>query len=650
MLSRLDIKKNILRIQSEIYQLIDWFIHPSIMESGPEAFRQARLGIVFSAVLISAAAIHVALFYLVGVKIASVIVYCALFLGICNLFFLRHSGRFFLSGIFLTTILLVTVCSINFFWGGWGSPGLVWLAVVPVIAINLSGRKAGYIWIIITLLCVFTFCLLDWYGFVFSSELNPGNLRLVQILMIVGVILVISLFILLYEGFKDYMLHIHKQAREEIRERAQMLDTILSASPFGIGLVQNRTLQWGNDALNRILGLEPNECIGMEARSFYPDAAEYERVGKKLYGERMDTGICEMDAIMVRKNREIFDCCLILNAVDPKDSSRGDIIAVMDITDRKKAEQEIKELNKQLEKRVFDRTEKLKSAQDEIVKKKYKSELADITTGTLHNVKNILNSVKISSEILYNICSEGAIQGLRKANNLLEENKDNMEEFILKDQKGKKLMQYYLKIGELFDREEAESLKHLKRLREKVNAIEHIVTAQQGYAGKSEAEDVSLEDLIEDALVMQAGSFEAHDIKVIKEYSDTPHVMAIKTKLMHVFINLIKNAKEAMVETPHEQRKLWFKTGQTDDSVFVQVKDTGCGIKEEDKKKMFQHGFTTKEKGHGFGLHSCFAYMKEMGGDMHVESQGQGKGATFILNFSAAHHPHQSLPKETIHI
>ena len=48
---------------------------------------------------------------------------------------------------------------------------------------------------------------------------------------------------------------------------------------------------------------------------------------------------------------------------------------------------------------------------------------------------------------------------------------------------------------------------------------------------------------------------------------------------------------------------------------------------------VFTHGFTTKETGHGFGLHSCANYMAEMGGRMWVESGGGGQGATFVLSF-----------------
>ena len=69
-------------------------------------------------------------------------------------------------------------------------------------------------------------------------------------------------------------------------------------------------------------------------------------------------------------------------------------------------------------------------------------------------------------------------------------------------------------------------------------------------------------------------------------------------------------------------------------SIVIRVKDAGCGIRQENIKKIFSYGFSTKKDGHGFGLHSSVNYMKEMGGEMWAESEGEGKGAQFVLKFS----------------
>ena len=63
----------------------------------------------------------------------------------------------------------------------------------------------------------------------------------------------------------------------------------------------------------------------------------------------------------------------------------------------------------------------------------------------------------------------------------------------------------------------------------------------------------------------------------------------------------------------------------------MEVTDNGEGIPKENLTRIFQHGFTTKKTGHGFGLHSGSNAAREMGGSLNVRSDGTGTGATFIL-------------------
>jgi signal transduction histidine kinase len=66
------------------------------------------------------------------------------------------------------------------------------------------------------------------------------------------------------------------------------------------------------------------------------------------------------------------------------------------------------------------------------------------------------------------------------------------------------------------------------------------------------------------------------------------------------------------------------------------VKDSGVGISPENLTRIFSHGFTTKRGGHGFGLHSAANAAREMGGQLSVQSNGPGQGATFVLDLPSA--------------
>ncbi len=276
----------------------------------------------------------------------------------------------------------------------------------------------------------------------------------------------------------------------------------------------------------------------------------------------------------------------------------------------------------------------LAEAQKELIEKAHKAGMAEIASGTLHNVGNILNSVNSSVEIVGDIISGTSLHGFKKANNLLRKNIDSLEDFIINNPKGKKLMQYYLKLEEGFSNELDTTNKHITRLKNKVRAIEDVIYAQQSYASsQSMSEEYNLSEIIEDALTMQSGTIGRYNLTVTKEFHNVPKVTVQKIKLMHTLINIIQNAKDAMIDSSVEQRNLTISVDANDEATFIRVKDTGAGIIRENTEKIFSHGFTTKKTGHGFGLNSSANYIREMGGRMWAESEGKGKGATFILRF-----------------
>ncbi len=273
----------------------------------------------------------------------------------------------------------------------------------------------------------------------------------------------------------------------------------------------------------------------------------------------------------------------------------------------------------------------LGTTRSELVEKARKAGMADVATGVLHNIGNILSSVKVSISILHNTLRNSRIQALKKANNML---KNRIESFPVEDPKDKLLLEYYLKIEEPIY-EEYERLRTQKdRLREKIDLIVDVIAAQQDYSkGDIFIEEVNLQDMAESALTLHAGSIARHDLTIEKEFEKTESVNVEKNKLMHILFNLFKNAKEAMEGQSPDDKYITMNIWQDEKSVYLSIADTGCGIKNEDINKVFSHGFTTKKKGHGFGLHSCANYMNEMNGEIRVESSGPGKGATFTLSF-----------------
>jgi signal transduction histidine kinase len=296
-----------------------------------------------------------------------------------------------------------------------------------------------------------------------------------------------------------------------------------------------------------------------------------------------------------------------------------------------KRQQEVK--NRQLEETLHE----LDQTRDELVEKAHKAGMADIATGVLHNVGNVLNSVNTSASLIRRAVEGSKLEGFVKANSILRQHNENREEFLTTTPKGKKLIEYYLQLEKPLQAEQSEVLQQSKRLGEKISLINEVISAQQSFAGAGNYTDqTSLSKMIDDALSLQAGSIERHGLNLTRNLRATAPVMVQKSKLIHVLVNLFKNAKESMETNHPENKDLIIETWQDRENVFLSVTDNGAGVDNEHIQKIFTHAFTTKKGGHGFGLHSSANYMNEMGGTITVKSDGVGKGATFTLTFPRA--------------
>jgi signal transduction histidine kinase len=131
---------------------------------------------------------------------------------------------------------------------------------------------------------------------------------------------------------------------------------------------------------------------------------------------------------------------------------------------------------------------------------------------------------------------------------------------------------------------------------------------------------------------MNAGAFSRHGIKVIREYEEVEALTVDKHKTLQILVNLLRNAKYACDESGLAEKAVTVRIKRAGaEGVRIEIADNGVGIPAENLTRIFSHGFTTRKHGHGFGLHSAALAAREMGGTLTVQSEGVGKGATFIL-------------------
>jgi PAS domain S-box-containing protein len=286
-----------------------------------------------------------------------------------------------------------------------------------------------------------------------------------------------------------------------------------------------------------------------------------------------------------------------------------------DITARKDAQAEMARLNR------------------ELVDASRQAGMAEIATGVLHNVGNVLNSVNVSTTLVLERLKKSKASSLGKSVALLREHRGHLGEFLTTDPKGSKLPGFLEALAGHLAGEQAALVQEMQSLQQNVDHIKQIVAMQQAFAKVSGVlEPVSLRSLVEDALQMAATGLQRHQIEIFREFADVPPVLTDRHKVLQILVNLISNAKHALEARP-EGRRLTLRVSRDDDqSVRVEVADNGAGIARENLTRIFQHGFTTKKQGHGFGLHSGANAAQELGGSLTAHSDGPGHGASFTLN------------------
>jgi C4-dicarboxylate-specific signal transduction histidine kinase len=309
--------------------------------------------------------------------------------------------------------------------------------------------------------------------------------------------------------------------------------------------------------------------------------------------------------------------------------------------------QSLQKAHDDLEVRVVERTRELQeqvtarekahaelaAAQKDLMKASREAGVAEVATGVLHNIGNVLNSVNVSNNIIQERLRGSKVLTLGKVRDLLQEHEADLPAFLTTDPKGKLVPGFIIKLANNLDHELSSLQEEHKQLTSNVEHIKEIVAMQQTYARVSGSrEKLSIASLVDDALQINSESFERRGIQVVRDYSDVPLVTVDKHKVLQILVNLITNAKHALDESGCPDPRLTLKIGMNGNrSLKVAVSDNGIGIPPENLTRLFSYGFTTRKTGHGFGLHSGANTAKEIGGQLTARSEGAGKGATFVL-------------------
>lgn len=298
---------------------------------------------------------------------------------------------------------------------------------------------------------------------------------------------------------------------------------------------------------------------------------------------------------------------------DARTSQRRLVGITLDINQRVAAEQRERLLQKQLR------------------EASHKSGMAEVATGVLHNVGNVLNSLGVASSTVQVLLKASQFDRVQRVAAMLEVHRDALGEFLAQDPRGKRLPEYLTALGVQLKKDAARLQQEFDAISGHVQYLCEIVRAQQSFAragGGEEAVDVG--ELVDTALALNGQSLKG--VQITREIANNlPQVLTDRYKLLQIIVNFVANACDAMTSNGSVPPRISIRARMIDGQIEIAVEDSGMGMAADVLPRIWEFGFTTKAHGHGFGLHSSAIAAQQLGGTITAHSPGPGLGACFCI-------------------
>lgn len=291
--------------------------------------------------------------------------------------------------------------------------------------------------------------------------------------------------------------------------------------------------------------------------------------------------------------------------------------------------------------REFDRmVGRLEETQRKLVDVAHDAGRAEIAQDVLHNVGNVLNSAHVSAELASQTLARSEVPSLGQVVRLLEEHRDELGQFLERDERGRHLPAFLAELATELVTEHDTLGREMATVTNSLEHIREIVRAQNEHAGATPLLERMEPSLVMDqALALTADSFSRDHIQVERLVEAQGPLMLDRHRILQVLGNLLTNAMYAVSANGTSAPHIWITVDRVaspaGERLRFRVRDNGVGVPAENLDRIFVNGFSTRPGSRGRGLHSAANQAREMGGDLVVMSDGPGRGATFSLSIPA---------------
>jgi PAS domain S-box-containing protein len=372
--------------------------------------------------------------------------------------------------------------------------------------------------------------------------------------------------------------------------QTRQLDTVLSSTPdHNYVLDLHGKFIYANKPMLKLLNLPFNEMVG-KSHSDLTTATEVHNAVRKVI-ETAESHNGEVEYTFHSGEKRYYEC-VCTPVLDDEKKIEAVTVAEHDITDRKISaenlrisKEQLQTLNNELEQRVEKRSHELQKAQAQYLHAVKLSAIGQLSASIAHEFNNPLQGTRT------------ILKGLKRRAILDEEDKELLDLAIVENER----------MGNL-----------IKSLRD----------FNQPSAGEKKAMDVHA--ALDSLLLLYRSDFKRKKIETERNYAEGfPQVEVVPDQIKQVFLNLLNNAKDACSKNGGV---ITISTCYEDQSVAVEIKDTGVGFTPEEKDEIFIPFYTTKskEEGTGLGLSISREIIQYHQGEIRAESQ-PGEGSTFTI-------------------
>ena len=257
--------------------------------------------------------------------------------------------------------------------------------------------------------------------------------------------------------------------------------------------------------------------------------------------------------------------------------------------------------------------------------------MAEVAAAVSHSVGNVVNSLGVANATVRRDLRSLRLDQLQQASNLISHNRENLASFLVSDERGQHLPDYLPALSAHIcsivnaiqaDLDTTDGL--LQHLRD-------IVSAQQVHAKVGcIREPVNLVHMLETVLMGQELELPP-SVKVVRRYEELPPVMTDCHKLRFILVNILHNARDAVLDSTAHSGRITVQLGRDGDHALITIEDSGVGMSAEMLSRLWHFGFTTKPNGQGFDLHNSANAAREIGATVTAHSDGPDKGSRFII-------------------